>query len=53
MERYEWNEDLSIDVAVADIGKFPSRNKSKKHHRRQVFLNLRLPLIHGNPRFRQ
>ena len=53
MERYEWNEDLSIDLAAVNISKFLSRNNSNKHHHRRVFLNPCNPLIRNNLRFRQ
>ena len=29
MERYEWNEDLSIDLVAVNIGKFPSRKQQQ------------------------
>ena len=32
MEQHEWDEDLSIDLVVENIGKFLSHNNSNKHH---------------------
>ena len=51
MERYEWNEDLSIDVVAVNISKFLSRNNSNKYHHPRIFLNPCSPLICGDLRF--
>ena len=53
MERYEWNEDLSVELVVVNIDKFLSHNNSNKHYHRRIFLNPCNPLICDNPRFRQ
>ena len=49
MERYEWNEDLSINLVAVNIDKFLSRNNSNKHYYRRVFFNPCYPLIRDNP----